>query len=207
MGGIIGGIGSAIGGSKASDAAKEQAAAQLKAAQLAAQTARLGFDWGTTGPGAQYLLPFLTGGRDATNAISALLGIGGDPAAAAKAFDAYKGSTGYNFRLGQGVDAITGSNAAKGLLNSGATLKGVQNYGQNLASAEFGNYLSQLFNVGTRGMDASKTIMGAGGQAGQAGASALMTGAQNASALQMAGVGSKNSGMNNLFTGIGNIFG
>jgi hypothetical protein len=207
MGAIFGGIGSALGGKKASDAAKEQAAAMLQAAQIAAKTARLGFDWLTKpDQGGQYTLPFLTGGANASNAIQALLGLGGDPAAAAAAFRNFQGSTGYNFRLAQGQNAITSSNAAKGLLNSGATLRALDQYGQNLGSQEFGNYLGQLFNVGTQGIDMSKTIGAAGSQAGQAGATAIMNGAQNAAALQMAGIGAQNSGMQGLINGIGGAF-
>jgi hypothetical protein len=51
----------------------------------------------------------------------------------------FKTSPGYGFRLKQGVDAIDRSAAARGNLLSGATLKGVQRYGQDLASNEFQN--------------------------------------------------------------------
>jgi hypothetical protein len=206
MGSIIGGIGSAVGGGKAASAARDQAQAQLQAAQIAAQTARLGFDWLTSGPGGDVLAPYLSGGRDSTAAINALLGLGGDQKAAEQAFRNYQGSTGYDFRLGQGMQAITGSNAAKGLLDSGATLRGLTQYGQNLGSAEFGNYLSQLFNVGTRGIDAAKTIGAAGSQAGQVGAGNIMQGQANASNLIMQGIGAQNAGFGNLFNGIGNSF-
>jgi len=74
----------------------------------------------------------------------ALTGLGGDEEAAQAAFQRYQNSTGYQFRLGQGMEAITGGAASRGLLNSGATLKGLNDYGQGAASAEFGNYLGQL---------------------------------------------------------------
>lgn len=50
---------------------------------------------------------------------------------------------GYQFRLEQGLGAIQNSAAAKGILNSGGTLKDLQNYGQNLASQEYGNVFNR----------------------------------------------------------------
>lgn len=88
--------------------------------------------------------PFRQGSLEAMKYMQGLLGIGGDPEAAKRAFDAYQNSTGYQFRLGQGTQAIDRSAAARGGLNSGATLKALERYGQNLGSQEFGNYLGQL---------------------------------------------------------------
>lgn len=51
---------------------------------------------------------------------------------------------GYQFRLNQGLNAITGNAAARGMLNSGATLKGLTNYSQDYASSEFGNEWNRL---------------------------------------------------------------
>jgi hypothetical protein len=206
MGGLLGGIGSMAGGKKASSAAKDQAAAQLQAAQLAAQTARLGFDWLTTGQGGQYTQPYLQGGANASNEMQGLLGIGGDPNAANKAFNNFLGSTNYKFQLGQGLNAVSGNQAAKGMLDSGSTLKALNNYGQGMAGNALQGYMTNLGNVGTQGIDMAKTIGAAGSQAGQAGASALMNGAQNASALQMMGVGAQNSGLNGLLQGRGNTY-
>jgi hypothetical protein len=208
MGGLLGGIGSAVGGKKASDAASQQAAAMIQAAQIAAQTARLGFDWLTKpGEGGQYTLPFLQGGAGASNELQGLLGIGGNPQAANQAFQNFLNSTNYKFQLGQGMNAVTGSQAAKGLLDSGATLKGLTNYGQNMANGALQGYMGNLFNVGTQGIDVAKTIGAAGSQAGQAGASALMNGAQSAAALNMYGVGAQNAGLNGLLQGVGTLGG
>ena len=46
---------------------------------------------------------------------------------------------GYQFRLSQGTQAITGNAAARGLLQSGATAQALTRYGQDLASQEYGN--------------------------------------------------------------------
>lgn len=60
---------------------------------------------------------------------------------------------GYGFRLGEGMKALERSAAARGGLLSGATMKGLQRYGQDLASQEYGqayNRLANLANVGPR---------------------------------------------------------
>ena len=77
-----------------------------------------------------------------------LLGMGdGSPESQQRAQDAfqnYQNSTGFQFRMGQGMSAITGGAASRGMLNSGATLQGLNDYGQGMGSQEFGNYLSQF---------------------------------------------------------------
>lgn len=50
-----------------------------------------------------------------------------------------KTSPGYGFRLKQGVDAIDRSAASRGRLLSGGTLKGLEDFGQGLASNEYQN--------------------------------------------------------------------
>ena len=59
----------------------------------------------------------------------------------------FQADPGYQFRMAEGMKALERSAAARGLLQSGGTLKGAQEYGQNLASAEyqnaFGRYLTQ----------------------------------------------------------------
>lgn len=107
-------------------------------------------------------------GVGANRAIAGLLGVGGDPEAANAAFRNYLGSSGYNFRLNEGLRAITGNQAASGLLNSGATLKALNKYGQELASSEFQNYLGQLGGLSASGL-------GAAGQLAQGGLSTLQT--------------------------------
>jgi hypothetical protein len=59
----------------------------------------------------------------------------------------FQADPGYNFRMAEGLKALERSAAARGLLQSGGTLKGIQQYGQDLASSEyqnaFGRYLTQ----------------------------------------------------------------
>jgi hypothetical protein len=51
----------------------------------------------------------------------------------------YQADPGYAFRLSEGMKGLERSAAARGGLMSGATLKGIQRYGQDLASQEYQN--------------------------------------------------------------------
>lgn len=62
----------------------------------------------------------------------------------ANAFDTFRNSTGYQFRLNQGMDAVNSGYAGAGTLQSGAAMKAINDYGQGMASAEFGNYMGYL---------------------------------------------------------------
>lgn len=119
--------------------------------------------------------------RAAGIGVGAAAPAGGLPAAgggvpAASAFDTYKNSTGFTSRLKAGSDAIVGSNASRGGLNSGATLKALQTRGQEIGSAEFSNYLGQLGGLANAGLAAGQTIGSAGSSAGAAGAGAVGAG-------------------------------
>ena len=54
---------------------------------------------------------------------------------------------GYQFRMQEGMKAINASAAAKGGLQSGAALKAAQQYGQGLASQEYGNAYARSRDV------------------------------------------------------------
>lgn len=166
---IIGGIASAIIGKKSAD----------KAAAQASQ----GFNYLKDN---EFVQGAQTRGGLASANIGALLGLGGNQAAANAAFDQYRGSTGYQFRLGQGIDAIEQSGAARGLLNSGATMKALNEYGQGLASAEFQNYLQALGGVESTGLGAAYNTASQGTSAGQVAAQYTRAGASDI----MGGLGS-----------------
>jgi hypothetical protein len=53
--------------------------------------------------------------------------------------DQFQADPGYQFRMSEGMKALERSAAARGGLLSGATLKGVQRYGQDLGSQEYTN--------------------------------------------------------------------
>lgn len=83
-------------------------------------------------------------------------------AAANSAFQNYQNSTGYQFRVGQGMNAVNSGYAGKGTLQSGAALKAINDYGQGMATAEFGNYLNALGNQQSLGMQGASALAGVG---------------------------------------------
>lgn len=106
--------------------------------------------------------PYIAAGDKADTALQGFLGLGGDPAATQKAFDSYLGSTGYNFTRQQGLDAVTQSKAASGLLGSGATLKALDSYGTGLAQQYGQQYVGNLQGVAGTGQAAASGLASAG---------------------------------------------
>lgn len=82
--------------------------------------------------------------------------------AAQNAFDIFRNSTGYQFRLGEGLDAVNSNAFGAGIGQSGAALKALQEYGQNFASNEFGNYMGYLGNQQGVGLGAGSALAGVG---------------------------------------------
>lgn len=83
-----------------------------------------------------------------------------DPFVAPNGDDVLK-DKGYLFRLGQGEQTVENSASAKGLLNSGGTLKDILNYGQNAASQEYQNVYTRALgtyqtNVQSQNLDPYK---------------------------------------------------
>lgn len=79
-----------------------------------------------------------------------------------KAFENYRNSTGYQFRVNEGNDSINSGYAASGALRSGAAMKSLANYNQNIASGEFGNYLGYLGNQQGVGLAGASALAGVG---------------------------------------------
>jgi len=106
------------------------------------------------------LAPFVAQGAPATNSINALLGLGGDSAATAAAYQTYKDSTGYQASLKQGQNSVTAALGSKGLLDSGAAQKALLTYGQNAEDAKMGTYLSALQGQQNVGLTAASAQAG-----------------------------------------------
>lgn len=81
----------------------------------------------------------------------------------------YQESPGYDFRMQQGEKAIQNSAAATGTLDSGATLKALEQYGQDYGTNDYQTYLGNLQNqltavntqLGAQGNYLNSTINGA----------------------------------------------
>ena len=157
VGGIIGGVGSLLGGNKAKS------------------DALTGYNYLT---GANGTSGIVNTGTSANTAEANLLGLNGaaGQAQSGPAFNNYLNSTGYNFQMGQGNKAITGSATARGLLNSGDTARALTNFGQGQASNSFGNYLNTLGGVTQQGLTAAGQIGQAGTTGGVAAGNAQQSG-------------------------------
>jgi hypothetical protein len=91
--------------------------------------------------------PFRQAGLKGQNRLLEYLGLDGDKAAAGYGKYAtaeftpekFQTDPGYAFRMSEGMKALERSAAARGGLLSGATLRGTQRYGQDLASQEYQN--------------------------------------------------------------------
>lgn len=196
IGGVIGGIGSLFGGNSAKkndltgfNYLKNNAA--VMSAQGAVPGALAGQD------------AALTGQQGVANNVNTLLtsNSSNNPA-----YQNYLNSTGYNFMLDTGSRAITGSAAARGLLNSGATGQALTQYGQNLGSQYFNNYLNQLnTNAAQYGQNAAgygnRAALGV--NAAESTGAAGTTGGVNAGAAQQSAI---SSGANQIGSAIGGLY-
>lgn len=174
-------IGSAVvGGAVSMSASSKAAKAQKQAAEAAARQQESAFE-----KQAALQEPFRQGGLTAQNQIMQLLGIGGDKAAAGygslgKSFgtDQFQQDPGYAFRQAEGMKALERSAAARGNLLSGSAMKGIQRFGQDLASQEYQNAfnryqveraakLNPLQSLMGSGQSSANVLTGAAGQLGQ----------------------------------------
>jgi len=139
----VGGIGSAVAASKQSSAAKKAAkVASDTSLQVAEQNNALARE--IYGENKTTLAPWQQMGMDAVPGVNAMLDLLPGGSGDAMGFDNYKRSTGYGARLNEGLNAVRGGFSGQGTLQSGAALKGINNYAQDYASNEFGNYVNSL---------------------------------------------------------------
>lgn len=117
----------------------------------------------------------VSNGAAANNGLSSMLGLGGDPTAQNQAFQNFQNSTGYQFGLNQGSQAVSQNAAVKGTLNSGATAKALDTYGQNYANTQYQNYTNLLTGQQNAGTQAAATI-GSTGQTSNSNSSGTQTG-------------------------------
>ena len=100
--------------------------------------------------------PYLEQGTYGINTLGALMRPNADTSAI------LKNDPSYQFRLKQGQQALDRSSAARGMGYSGAQLKAAQDYGQGMASTEFGNYYNRLAGLAQGGQQAANTLGGMG---------------------------------------------
>ena len=172
---VAGVAGAAMSSSAAKSAAKTQAAA----AQQQADVQREIFEKQT-----ELQAPFREAGLTAQNRLLTYLGLPGGEQGAdfglyGKPFTMadYQADPGYAFRMSEGMKALENSAAARGGLLSGTTLKGIQRFGQDLASQEYQNAYNRFYNTRNQMLNPLQAFLGQGQTAtNQLGAAASQMG-------------------------------
>jgi hypothetical protein len=124
---------------------------------------------------------------------------------------------GYKFRLAQGQNAIEGSAAARGGLLSGATMKAMNEYGQNFASDEYQNaydrygtdqqrQYERLMGTTGIGQQSSEDLMGARYQTASGYGNAMMGQGQVSANGVTGSANAKTQGMKTGVQAVGSVF-
>ena len=197
-GAVIAGGAALVGGAMSSRASKKAAQTQSESADKASQ-----IQWDMYDQTRKDLDPYKQAGATSLSQLMGQMTPDGYFNQTYTGQDIYSDPS-YQFRLQQGQDAIQSSAAAQGGLLSGATLKALQNYGQESASQEYGNAYNRfnadqtnrynrLSNLVGVGQNAAAQVGNAGAQTSQAIANNTMAGANSIAAGQ---VGSANAWAN-----------
>jgi len=216
---VVGGI---LGSNSSRDAANRAAEASREASAAAIAEQRRQYDQSR----ADYA-PYLAAGTDAVNQLATDLRPSGRFASTTPFDFQYDANAdpGTAFRLSEGVEALDRSAASRGGLLSGATLKGIQRYGQDLGSQEFQNAFNryttgfnadasernQLYNryagVAGTGQNAVGSVTSQGANmAGNIG-NAYMTSAANTGNAALAAAGQRTSAFGGAANALGRMYG
>lgn len=123
-------------------------------------------------------------------------------------YGGFQESPGYQFRLDEGLKAIQRSAAARGGLNSGATMKALNNYAQNTASSEFENYANALRSMAGIGQTSTAQTSALGAQTAQSiGSNILTAGNAQASSYANTGAAINNLANNGIYAAMSGGFG
>jgi hypothetical protein len=82
-------------------------------------------------------------------------------------------SPGYEFRLSEGLRGVENSAAARGLLQSGGTLKGINRYAEGMAAQDYGDRFNRLSTLAGMGSAANSQSAAAGSNYANAGSNIL----------------------------------
>jgi hypothetical protein len=162
------GAGAALGGALISSNATKKATQASTAAtdqQIALEREQMALAQQQYEQQRQTLAPYVAAGEPGINALTGRLADGAGtfgntadpsyqaPGAFSFTEQDYKASPAYQVQLREGINAIDSSMARRGALNSGATIKAIQSFGQDLAAQDFGN--ERAFAYGQYGADRS----------------------------------------------------
>lgn len=191
---MFGFLGSVIAGLMGSSASHS-------AANTEAQSSQQQLDFAKQVYGDQQALyaPYRESGAYGNQAYNSLLGLGPAPAG----FKGYEQSPGYQWQLGQGLDAAQSSTYARGNGLSGATLQGLNQFGQGFANQDFQQYLNRLQGVAQQGQAAAGGQAGAAGNYAANGLNAIGSMGDARAAGTIGGFNALSGGLNNAIAGLG----
>lgn len=152
---LASGAASLFGASQAAGSAQDAYALQKQASDAALAEQKRQFDLGQAAQ-----MPWRTAGETALTEQTNLMGLG--PQGAEGQLASMMKSPGYEFRLGEGQKTVERGAAARGGLFSGAAGKALTKYGQDFATGEYGNRLSQLSSLSGQGQAAASGMAGYG---------------------------------------------
>lgn len=143
LGAAIMGGASILGGLLGGSSARKAANAEVQANREALALQREMFNQSRAD-----MQPWLQAGGQAIGQGAAMLQPGFD----------HTTSPGYDFRMGEGLRAVEGSAAARGLLQSGGTLKGINRFAQGLAADDFNQQFNRQMAVAAGGQQTAGTL-------------------------------------------------
>lgn len=106
----------------------------------------------------------------------------------------FQADPGYGFRMSEGMKALERSAAARGGLLSGATMKGIQRFGQDLGSQEYQNAFNRYQAERAARLGPLQSLAGVGQTTAQQIGEAGMRTAANIGETQMSGAAARASG-------------
>lgn len=125
----------------------------------------------------------------------------------------FQADPGYAFRMSEGMKGLERSAAARGGLLSGSMLKGIQRFGQNLASDEYTNAFNRYQAERQARLQPLQSLAGVGQTTAQQLGQAGMQTAQNIGQTQMGGAAARASGyvgganaLTGALSGAGNMY-
>ena len=173
-------VGSLVGANASSKAAKTQAASADRAADLEREMFERNIELNA---------PFREAGVTALNKLVPL-------ATEYTPFgtDQFQADPGYSFRMSEGMKGLERSAAARGGLLSGATLKGIQRFGQDLGSQEYQNAFNRYQTERQARLNPLQSLAGVGQTTSQQLGAAGTQMAGNVGNLMTSGAAARASG-------------
>jgi len=172
-----------VGGKMASSGAKSAAATSAAASDRASDVQREMFERNV-----ELNAPFREAGVNALNKLVPMTDYQNF------GMEQFQQDPGYAFRMSEGMKALEGSAAARGGLLSGNTLRGIQRYGQDMASQEYQNAFNRYGIERDRRLGPLQSLAGVGQTAtNQLGAAGREYGSSAGSIMSNQGINSANA--------------